>query len=128
MMDNFHIDLTAEGEETLLQVFEIAFRHNAAGGKAEGTFETKNRDGVPALVFCWGSEDERVVKLPSPIGFELATQIALNWLESAKWSEEPEHDGDNARGFHVYVEDWGHVDGNPYAIVAVAPEWAMYGK
>ncbi len=33
-MDNFTIDITGEGDETLTKALEIAFAHNAPGGKA----------------------------------------------------------------------------------------------
>lgn len=33
-MDNFTIDITGEGENTLAKALEIAFAHNAPGGKA----------------------------------------------------------------------------------------------
>lgn len=33
-MDNFHIEIVAEGDATLAAAIEIAFRHNAPGGKA----------------------------------------------------------------------------------------------
>jgi hypothetical protein len=61
-----------------------------------------------------------------------------NWLhgEFAKevlktadgWDANMDHDGSNSVGWRVYVDDWGHVANNHYAICAIKPAYMWHGK
>lgn len=84
--------------------------------------------GTDTLIFL--SQDERdAIKLPYPMDGEQMFEFARGWLkQGATWTREPDHDGDNGRGFRVFAEDWGHVAGHHYALLAVQPVWALYGK
>lgn len=145
-MDNFHIDILAEGEETLLEALVIAFRHNAPGGTAthwasldtkfEGVeWHERDKPGPtrPTLVFYWSDpslkEATEILMYVKPR--EAATMV-IAWMDTLvkkdKFPPQPDHDGSNSRGFRVFCEQWGHVNDNHYAIVAVQPTWAMYGK
>lgn len=44
------------------------------------------------------------------------------------WDANADHDGSNEIGWRVYCEDWGHVGGELYAIVAIKPAYIWYGK
>lgn len=68
------------------------------------------------------------VALPFTLDAEGAADFARRWLAEADYGSQPDHDGDNGRGWRVYNEGWGHVDGHRSAIVAITPVWAMYGK
>lgn len=143
-MDNFQIDVVAEGEKTLVELFEIAFRHNSAGGTAVAWNEVEIPfKGVeylgdtsptrPTLVFYWHYEEkEKTVRLPSPISPTLAARFAMEWISELKrvkrLPNEPDIDGSVGHGFRVFTEDWGHVQNNGYAIIAVQFVWATYGK
>lgn len=51
------------------------------------------------------------------------------WLEkTSPLTSEPDHDGDNGKGFFIFNESWGHVFGEWQAFIAIEPIWAMYGK
>ena len=82
------------------------------------------------LVFYWASNthNKDVVELPFKLDSEGATDFALRWLNELDYGKEPDHDGDNSKGWRVYCEGWGQVDGEWGAFLAVAPAWAMYGK
>lgn len=70
-----------------------------------------------------------VQKLPYPMQGKALIEFAWHWLETAAdYGRQPDHDGDNEKGWRVYNEAWGHVGSSVYAFVAVAPVWAMYGK
>lgn len=145
-MDNFHIDILAEGEKTLAEAIRIAFRHNAPGQRAthwaiiEHAFrgiEWHERDAPgptrPTMVFYWSDpSDKRATSTVVELKHGEATVMIQRWLESlkekGKWPRQPDHDGSNGHGYRVFVEGWGHVHDNHYAIVAVQPTWAMYGK
>lgn len=60
---------------------------------------------------------------------EKVTEFAWGCLESNKpTAKEPDHDGDNDKGFRLFTESWGQVFGEYQAFVAIEPIWAMYGK
>lgn len=68
------------------------------------------------------------VALPFTLDAAGTADFAARWLAEADYGREPDHDGDNGRGWRVYNEGWGHVDSHHAAIIAVTPSWAMYGK
>ncbi|WP_327210066.1 hypothetical protein [Rhizobium leguminosarum] len=140
-MDNFKIDITAKGRDSLAKALEIAFSHNAAAGKAEsyeivalksdvynGTPE--NLDGRTALVFRRSKDDGRKSAVPLPFKLDAAgaADWAERWLAETDYGREPDHDGHNGKGWRVFTGSWGHVCGDHYAVCAVLPAWAMYGK
>jgi len=36
--------------------------------------------------------------------------------------------GDNEKGWRVYCEDWGKIDSDDYAFLAIKPAYIWYGK
>lgn len=131
-MDNFNIDVTSEGTVSLGMALSLAFsRHRTAEGFRiieEGrTLTDKWRPAT--LVFYWVKLDKTGYHpLPFKMDAAKATEFAAAWLEQVDYGREPDHDGDNGKGWRVYTEGWGHVDSDYQAIVAVQPAWAMYGK
>lgn len=119
-MDNFHFDMTSEGVEKLKAAFAL---FSQPGLKVIGYRE----DAKKGLVFYW-SDSLRAIKLPFPMTLEQAAYFAAGWLDHADYGREPDHDGDNSKGWRLYTEDWGHVDGEWETFVAVQPKWAMHGK
>jgi hypothetical protein len=150
-MDNFHVDITAEGDATLVAAMKLAFRpHSKAVGYAVRSAFAGEREDMPEgapkwhrpdwkygkrpkplrLVFFWSDYEKRADMVPFPFkqDAEGAAEFARRWLAEADYGSEPDHDGDNGKGWRLYNEAWGHVDSDHSAFVAVAPEWAMYGK
>lgn len=123
-MDNFHIDITSEGD--LAKAMEIAFQRPTQ--KAEGYLV----DPKFGLIFFWSCSDsyppQGLVRLPFKLDSAGAADFARRWLEEQDYGREPDHDGDNGRGWRMYNNDWSKVNGLSYSIVAVQPAWAMYGK
>lgn len=142
-MDNFSIDVTAEKKDSLMKAMEIAFAHNAPGNKVESyqivTFDESVLRSMPdglkgktALVLRWGSEDHVKEGGPVNLPFKLdalgSADFAWRWLSEQNYGRQPDHDGDNGHGWRLLTGAWGHVAGDRYAVCAVVPEWAMYGK
>lgn len=125
MADNFHIDIAHEGD--LKPAMRIAFA-GAAGGKAEGYAIDPDK----GLVFFWAiprPEDPRIVPLPFKLDADGAADFAERWLSEQSYGKQPDHDGDNGRGWRIYNEAWAQVQPyGPYGFVAVKPCWMMYGK
>ena len=118
-MDNFKFDMTAEGPDTLKAALSL---FNPPGGMVIGYSTNGSR-----LVLYW-KESPRATKLPFPMTLDQAADFASGWLKYADYGDEPDHDGDNDKGWRLYCEDWGHIDRDHCAFAAIEPAWAMYGK
>lgn len=86
-----------------------------------------------ALVFYWHAVKDGHL-LPVALDGDGAAELALGWLRerpAEAYGRQPDHDGDNVRGFRVsntgpsMGSDWQR---RAYAIVAVSPEWVEYHK
>ena len=143
-MDNFQIDITAEGKSSLLRAMEIAFAHNAPGKSAK-SYRIMNLASVPyaeipkdlegkkAFVFRWTEKEPRkehddISDFPFNLDAEGAADFAFRWLQEQDFGPQPDHDGHNNKGWRIYTGFWGHVMDERYAICAVIPWWACYGK
>lgn len=119
-MDNFRLDATSQGLDNLERCMKvIVLGHRKAIG-----YEVNKEKG---LILFW-AEHERATPLPFGLDAKGAAEFMMHWLEEADYGSEPDHDGDNGKGWRVYSEGWGHVDDLWQAHVAIQPVWAMYGK
>lgn len=147
-MDNFRLDITSAGD--LGPAMALAFnppRHaigyairDAIEGERWSEAECERHPHLwrdwktpprpRRLVFYWSltQECEEIVALPFKLDAAGAADFAKRWLAEEDYGSEPDHDGSNGKGWRLYNESWGHVDGHWAAFVAVAPTWAMYGK
>jgi hypothetical protein len=73
-------------------------------------------------------EDGDKVAFPFVMDADGAADFARRWLEQVEYGKQPDHDGDNEKGWRLYNENWGHIDGDNHAVIAVTPVWATYGK
>jgi hypothetical protein len=132
-MDNYHIDITSEGKETLAAALTIALRH-AAGGAAEGfrVLPPLKKGEPPTLLLYWHVPDDQRKDPVQRFGFKMKFDALLafirEWLSQQDYGPEPDHDGSNGKGWRVYNEAWTHVAGDNYAFLGVQPSWAWYGK
>ena len=120
-MDNFRFDMVSEGDETLRQAFALGGQRNKVVA-----YRVSPEKG---LIFYWvESKRPGYTPLPYPMTLQQAADFAIGWLANADYGREPDHDGDNGKGWRLYNESWGHVDGEYQAFLAVQPVWACYGK
>lgn len=133
MADNVHFDLTGIPLDLCLKV---AFsEHRKAHGWAElptpPATQPGPRRGERRLVLYWVDPEKSVEgyhPFPAPVDAEAAAPFIRAWLDVVDYGRQPDHDGDNAKGWRVYNESWGHVAGRFQAFVAIEPAWFMYGK
>jgi len=152
-MDNRQIDVTSEGDKDLLMALTLIWP-NAPGSKAshykivklkEDTHYYCDREGKPyrhwtdlkvagpdedgqeTLIILWHEERDSV-PFAYPHSLEDVQQFVKGWLRNVKTGVQPDHDGDNGRGWRVFCDHWGHVAGHHYAICGIQFAWAMYGK
>lgn len=125
--DNFHFDITGAPLDKSL---DIAFtEHNAIGWA-----EMDGEQSAKRLVLFWSdsgvtNHNVQFQRFPSPIrSVEEIEPIIKGWLKDADYGREPDHDGDNGKGWRVYNESWTHVAGMWQAFVAIEPCWIWYGK
>jgi hypothetical protein len=133
MMDNFHIDVTSVGETSLLKALELAFAHHRQATHYAVRDAEPATERVPykprRLVFLWTAATQLgTQELPFKLDAAGAVEFARRWLNEQDFGREPDHDGDNKRGWRVYNEAWGRVDNQYQGFIAIAPAWAMYGK
>lgn len=117
--DNRILSVNGAGRERLQTVLALAEYDKAIGYWA---------DGKRFVLFAY--KHEEMVPFPTDLSLDTCANLVGEWLGSkAEFGPEPDHDGDNERGWHCYTEDWGHVE--PFgssAFVAVEPCWLMQGK
>jgi len=140
-MDNFKIDITCEKTKPLHDALSIIMTQH---GVLRGYRIDKGKSGKPRMILFW-MEDSSMTPFPFEVsrgdrpqrtGFLRDTTDRLpwlvemieGWLSNVEYGKQPDHDGDNGRGWRVYTEAWGHVDDNSHTACAIEPEWAWHGK
>ena len=130
MASNSQVDVTCDKKEVFDMALAIAFI-NAPGHKAYG-FCVDKKIG---LILYW-FEADKAEPLPYAMDINQAKSFVWGWLESLKDEDFSEYTFDHMsnlkldkkRGFRIFNEDWGHVNGQSYAFVAILPTYTLYGK
>ena len=152
---NRTIDVTSIGRDDFEKVLSLFFSNNTKAVAYSVGATTRDRtwpihEGghsirkLYGLVLYWSmtavedhayDTEQEVHPLPFEMNLEHATDFAWGWFESAgakfmkdHLQAEPDHDGHNIICWRMFNEGWTHVAGNPYGIVCIEPDWAMYGK
>lgn len=142
-MDNFAFNMICTGKTTLADAIALAFAgagHKAAvgyvirAGHKAFTHEAYRHLDKPKrpdrIIFLWSDYEKKEGYVAFPFKMDAfgCADFAARWLDECAYGREPDHDGDNEKGWRVYNESWGHVEDLHSAIIAVAPAWACYGK
>lgn len=121
-MNNFRFDITSVGHAQLTHAIDLATQNGAA--KAIGY--SIEDDGKTLVFFRY--ECAMMTALPFKLNSVGIVDFIERWLAEKDYGQEPDHDGDNGKGWRIYNEAWGHVKNRHEAFLAVEPAWAMYGK
>lgn len=80
------------------------------------------------ILFRW--EDSRAIQFPVPLTPLMCAEIIKQWLLTVDYGQEPDHDGDNEKGFYLSTGHyWDHIDDMGHgACLDIRPCWMMYGK
>jgi hypothetical protein len=119
VMDNFSFDVVCRGEQPFTLAMQLAFGESKAIAYLV--------DPGKGLVFLW-AVDRDGIPLPFKMDPLSAAHFAWRWLAETEFPRQPDHDGDNCKGWRIYNDAWGHVGSHRYAIIAVQPVWAILGK
>lgn len=115
MPDNTMFAVNGQTLERLRATLELALEGPIAGYSNDNSVVTLYRH-VPASA-------KGVMELPVPVPVAHFVAIVQAWLATATYPKQPDHDGDNKKGWLVQIEDqdWTQV-------VTIRPTWMMYGK
>lgn len=125
-MEPLDITVVFDKVEALRLAMKIAFMWHS---KAKAWAEAENG----SLVFYWHAVSG-AHPLPVALDAEGASELAIAWLRDrpvAAYGPEPDHDGDNCKGFRISNGGPSITTGKErerYAIVAISPEWIEYHK
>jgi len=135
MSDNkiFNVNgpLNSGGKELLAEVLNLAFtqQNPRMPIKAVG-YRTSPTHGF--ILYQYVAEN--VTLFPCSLTAAQVLPQILAWFDSRPayeckgWDAEAKSDCENRPGWRVYCEEWGHVDGDPAAFIAVKPAFMWYGK
>ncbi len=120
-MDNFKFDMTSEGKERFKIALSLVHKNKVIGYRVH-----KEKGLMLYHVKVDASKD--MILFPYEMTIGQASEFAYGWIENYNLGNQPDHDGDNGRGWRVYTESWGKVNGEWQCFVAIQAVWAMYGK
>ncbi|KKM73518.1 hypothetical protein LCGC14_1409660 [marine sediment metagenome] len=130
--DNRQFNVVGQGLEMLERTLVLAFEQHGSYSNPAAAY----RMTPQGMVIDWTMHGDAI---PFPCGLSAAdaARLVWSWLELQPtwkefsfpgWTEDNHHDGHNSKGWRVFCEDWGHVGGNHYSIVAIAPAYLWHGK
>lgn len=134
MADNNKIDVRLDIDH--LPAMLVVALSTAPGNLATHYFIHKDF----GLVLLWNEDsvslsDAVVVKPLPPMSVD---DFVMGWIKQTKPEDFSTQDGwdkkyddsdvSNRKGFRMYNEDWGHVAGSFYGIVAIKPVYMWSGK
>lgn len=114
-MDNVLFSVNGESYECLEDAIKLVMRTREISTGIKGYMVDPNYGMV---LFNYIPEGVAgVVPFPAQLNAQDATIMVKAYLRSEvandiylnSWEEEMDHDGSNSTGWHVYVNDWGHV-------------------
>lgn len=120
MADNFEFRITGASLEKSLDIATTQW------SKVVGWSTDSN--GKRLVLYWTTTKQPGFYPLPAPLERNEIVEFVRAWLKSVDYGPEPDHDGDNGKGWTVYNERWGHVANRYEAFVAIEPTWMMYGK
>lgn len=146
-MDNRKIEGTSAGDQALALAMTLAWA-GVPGGKAthykvvqvnerttyygapterHATALHEAATGTPTLLLLW-HEERDALPLASPMGSEAAAQFASEWLRVAGPNVGAHDEVETDSGWRLLRDEWAGVVGYRYAIAAVQPVVALFGK
>jgi hypothetical protein len=117
-MSDTMINITSHGEKYFKKAFEFS-QYKAKGYKIkENCF----------ILYWTESDDEDYISFPYEMEMDQASSFIYNWLKQSDYPQEPDHDGNNSKGWRVFNESWGNVGGDWKTFLAVMPVWIIHPK
>lgn len=133
-MDNRIFNINGDGDDLLRSTLYFAFTQ-AGFATAKGWRISPEK----GLILFWyvDEKDKGVTRFPSPVCSDTVMHLVKDYLNNKDtWKNtkfegfeiDASHDGHNTRGWRVYCEEWGHIEGVHYAFLAIKPMYLWHGK
>lgn len=121
MSDNKILKVTGESLDRLKIVLSMSDQYRVHGY----TIDKDNK----RMVLFWVAHPSATM-FPTPMSLDTAASMIYDWIQNgAEFGKQPDHDGDNEKGWYAYTEGWGRIEDYGYqAFLAIEPRWMMYGK
>ena len=117
--DNAEFSVVGDRDDDFASTMRLVFQLEGWSDKPNAkAYEIRTN----VLSILW-STDEDSVMFPTYLGVEEVIPIAMAWLREAEYDIEPDHDGDNKKGWHI-----SQCRSNLYTICSIEPRWTMYDK
>jgi hypothetical protein len=117
------LDVNGDSLSRLQQAMGLLDTWETGNLKIAGFIVDENR----FILFEYAHDKMTPFPVPMPVSFVAC--FVYEWLKEAKYPIEPDHDGDNERGWRLYKESWGRVDKYGHgSVCAIEPMWIEYGK
>lgn len=145
-LSHFRVDVTSAGDENLLHALTIAFTdvigiryvprliaatHLLIEGSRQLTFfrirGELRRSLLSSVRFDEPALFNQITALQEPIGPQQAAPLVQGWLDQAEYGDD-ENDGATYKGWRVFNQQFGIVDGYWDAFIAVRPMWIYLSK
>lgn len=137
-MDNRVFNMNGTNDyDDLLEVLKLAFKHGNFGRERTAKGWVINQNGGFILYSYVSEFDILVNKFPLPLSAESVYPMIKQYLEDETawtdtsfedWDKDAQHDGHNTKGWRVYCEGWGHIQGHTGAFIAIRPAYMWMGK
>ena len=152
-MPDIEFKMKSEGLVNLTNLFKIVFgeHHKAVGYAIRDAVEGERWDAEkylkdpktahlmnwyvkpkPKRIVLFWAENSGNKKDLIPFPFKMdatgAADFVFRWLGEVDYGEEYDTDGHCEKGWIAYNEQYGHVDNDWSAFLAVSPEWLIVGK
>lgn len=114
------LDVNGHSLERLEKVFDLARGFPAEGFRTEGNNKF--------ILYSYISDSSKATKFPTRLDAKTSANIVMQWLNGALYDKEPDHDGDNTRGWRCSTAQWGRIDGEWGSFLLIEPHWILYGK
>lgn len=137
-MNNKIFDINGHRDSNLLDALRLAFKNQYDNFKdhTAGSWKITQEKG---LILCRGNHQKGGVNLfPTPLTADQVFPIVKQYLEDSNtwdngkfidhWDKPINFDGSLSKGWRVYCDDWGHIDGDCDVIIAIRPAYMWHGK
>jgi hypothetical protein len=130
--DNYQIIIKSDDINIFNKGLDIVITNDIYRG-----YSIDNIKGFDRLIIYWSIPDKynleklntEFKEFPFKMSKESLKNFITDWLKQASYGPQPDHDGDNHKGFIISTGDfWGHIEFMNQTSFSVQTDWQMYGK
>ena len=136
-MSFYQINVVSDDPQLLLHALTIAMSHSHVADKGCWGWGEHPEKGLILFAHPLSGRTKDLFPsnpFPTRLRLDQVVPMVKQWLSVQQYGREPDHDGSNSKGWHVFTESYGGIlltDGyqNSWeAICAIKPVWIEHGK